>query len=175
MHQGSTVTTMDFHPLHHTLLLVGSVIGEITLWELGMRDKLVTKPFKIWEMSTCTTTFKALMVNDTPISVSRVTWSPDGSLVGVAFSKHLIHLYTYHGSNDLIQHLEIDAHVGGVNDLAFAHINKRLCIVTCGDDKLIKVRDSKFSLKVFIELDISCYYPNERNGTGVGFNDGTSM
>ena len=35
--------------------------------------------------------------------------------------------------------IQIDAHVGGVNDLAFAHPNKQLCIVTCGDDKLIKV------------------------------------
>lgn len=35
--------------------------------------------------------------------------------------------------------LQIDAHVGGVNDLAFAYPNKQLCVVTCGDDKLIKV------------------------------------
>ncbi|CAL5394225.1 unnamed protein product [Camellia sinensis] len=32
----------------------------------------------------------------------------------------------------------IDAHVGGVNDIAFVHPNKQLCIVTCGDDKTIK-------------------------------------
>ncbi|KAK6242997.1 hypothetical protein QUC31_009406 [Theobroma cacao] len=149
MHQGSTVKSIDFHPSHHTLLLVGSANGEITLWELGMRERLVTKPFKIWEMSTCSLTFQALMVNDTSISVSRVTWSPDGSLAGVAFSKHLTHLYAYPGSNDLIQSLEIDAHVGGVNDLAFTHINKRLCIVTCGDDKLLKVWDSMTGRKLF--------------------------
>lgn len=35
--------------------------------------------------------------------------------------------------------MQIDAHAGGVNDIAFAHPNKQLCIVTCGDDKLIKV------------------------------------
>lgn len=35
--------------------------------------------------------------------------------------------------------LQIDAHIGGVNDVAFAHPNKQLCIVTCGDDKTIKV------------------------------------
>lgn len=29
--------------------------------------------------------------------------------------------------------------MGGVNDIAFAHPNKQLCVVTCGDDKLIKV------------------------------------
>jgi hypothetical protein len=27
-------------------------------------------------------------------------------VAGVAFTKHLIHLYAYHGSNDLRQHLE---------------------------------------------------------------------
>ena len=29
--------------------------------------------------------------------------------------------------------------MGGVNDLAFSHPNKQLCIVTCGDDMMIKV------------------------------------
>ena len=71
------------------------------------------------------------MVNDIAISVSRVTWSPDGNFVGVclldrlltfslhmfvliaflaagvAFSKHLVHLYAYPVSNDLIQRLEV--------------------------------------------------------------------
>lgn len=42
--------------------------------------------------------------------------------------------------NFLIQFvMQIDAHSGGVNDIAFAHPNKQLCVVTCGDDKLIKV------------------------------------
>ncbi|KAL3538214.1 hypothetical protein ACH5RR_001580 [Cinchona calisaya] len=141
MHQGSTVTTMDFHPSHHTLLLVGSNNGDITLWEVGLREKLVTKPFKIWEIQACSLPFQASVTKEGPFSVSRVTWSPDGTFVGAAFSKHLVHLYAYAGPNDLRQHLEIDAHSGGVNDLAFAHPNKQLCVVTCGDDKLIKVWD----------------------------------
>ncbi|XP_027366106.1 topless-related protein 3-like isoform X6 [Abrus precatorius] len=140
LHQGSAVTSMDFHPSHHTLLLVGSNNGEITLWELSLREKLVSKPFKIWDMSACSLPFQAAAVRDAPISVSRVTWSPDGSFVGIAFTKHLIHLYAYTGSNpnELAQRIEVDAHVGGVNDLAFAHPNKQLCVVTCGDDKSIK-------------------------------------
>ncbi|KAH0994419.1 hypothetical protein GBA52_018283 [Prunus armeniaca] len=138
LHQGSSVTSMDFHPSNHTLLLVGSNNGDITLWELLLRERLVSKPFKIWDMTTCSLQFQATIVKDTPISVSRVTWSPDGSFVGVAFTKHLIHLYAYHGSNDLRQHVEVDAHNGAVNDLAFAHPNKQLCVVTCGEDKLIK-------------------------------------
>ncbi|XP_007031076.2 PREDICTED: probable disease resistance protein At4g27220 isoform X1 [Theobroma cacao] len=155
MHQGSMVTSMDFHPSRHTLLLVGSANGEITLWELGMRQRLVTKPFKIWKVSTWGVTVGSIkfqvmtMFGDILLSVNRVTWSPDGSFVGVAFSKHLIHLYAYPGSNDLIQIIQIDAHVGGVNDLAFAHINKRLCVVTCGDDDLIKVWDPMTGQKLF--------------------------
>ncbi|WCJ42998.1 TOPLESS-related 3 [Euphorbia peplus] len=140
MHQGSAVTSMDFHSSQHSLLLVGSAIGEVTLWDLSQRERLVSKPFKIWDMGACTLQFQASFTKDTQISVNRVTWSPDGSLVGAAFNKNLIHLYAY-TSNDLRQQLEIDAHAGGVNDLAFAHPNKQLCVVTCGDDKLIKVWD----------------------------------
>ncbi|KAG6599201.1 Topless-related protein 3, partial [Cucurbita argyrosperma subsp. sororia] len=141
LHQGSTVTSMDFHPTHHTLLLVGSNNGEVTLWELGIRERLISKPFKLWDLSSRSLAFQAAIVKDTPISVSRVTWSPDGTFVGVAFTKHLVHLYSYNSSNELNQQSEIDAHAGGVNDLAFAHPNKQLCVVTCGEDKLIKVWD----------------------------------
>ncbi|XP_028779523.1 topless-related protein 3 isoform X2 [Neltuma alba] len=139
LHQGSSVNSMDFHPSHQTLLLVGSTNGEIALWELGLRERLVSKPFKIWDLSACSLPFQAAAAKEAPISVSRVMWSPDGNYVGVAFSKHLVHLYAYTGSNELSQRLEIDAHTGGVNDLAFAHPNKQLCILTCGDDKMIKV------------------------------------
>ncbi|XP_047324935.1 topless-related protein 3-like isoform X1 [Impatiens glandulifera] len=139
MHQGSVVTSMDFHPSHHTLLLVGSANGELALWEAGLREKLVSRAFKIWDMSTCSLQLQASMVKDTSVSVTRVTWSPDGNFLGAAFTKHVIHLYAYNGPNDFRQHLEVEAHVGQVNDLAFAHPNKQLCVVTCGDDKLIKV------------------------------------
>lgn len=109
LHQGSNVTSMDFSPSHHTLLLgmlfchlvwengdifflycfifcrnkmaiclfttcipikenyhsnlysywaVGCHNGEISLWELGMREKLVVKPFKIWDISACSLAFQ---------------------------------------------------------------------------------------------------------------------
>ncbi|CAI0390933.1 unnamed protein product [Linum tenue] len=138
MHQGSNIMSMDFHPSHYALLLVGSANGEITLWDLIVRQRLASKPFKVWDMQSCSLQFQASMVKDTPIAVTRVAWSPDGNFVGVAFSKHLVHLYSFPGPNELRQHLELDAHAGGVNDLAFAHPNKQLCLVTCGDDKLIK-------------------------------------
>ncbi|GLT45730.1 hypothetical protein SLA2020_195400 [Shorea laevis] len=141
LYQGSNVTSMDFHPSHHTLLVVGCANGEITLWDIGMRERLVSKPFKIWDVANSPVPFQAPIVKDSLMSINRVAWSPEGSLIGVAYLKHMVHLYAYQGSDDLRQHLQIDAHVGGVNDLAFSHPNKQLCVVTCGDDKLIKVWD----------------------------------
>ncbi|XP_051224190.1 protein TPR1 isoform X2 [Lolium perenne] len=139
--QGSNVTSMDFHPSRHTLLLVGSANGEITLWEIGLRERLVSKPFKIWDMQACSPQFQSAMAKDSSMSINRVTWSPDGDLMGVAFTKHLIHLHAYQQPNETRQVLEIEAHSGGVNDIAFSRPNKQLCVVTCGDDKLIKVWD----------------------------------
>ncbi|KAI4346275.1 hypothetical protein L6164_013341 [Bauhinia variegata] len=141
LHQESVVTSMDFHPSRHSLLAVGCSNGEIVNWEVALRERLISKPFKIWDIGACTVLFQAAITTDSSISVSRVSWSPDGKFVGVAFTKHLIHLYASQGSSDLRQHLEIDAHVGSVNDLAFSQPNKQLCVVTCGDDKLIKVWD----------------------------------
>ena len=40
---------------------------------------------------------------------------------------------------DVFLGAQIDAHMGGVNDIAFSHPNKSLSIITCGDDKTIKV------------------------------------
>ena len=71
---------------------------EETLWELILRKKFVSKSFKIWDVSACSLPFQAAAAKEAPISVSRVTWSPGGSFVGVAFTKHLIHLYAYTGS-----------------------------------------------------------------------------
>ncbi|KAJ4900652.1 Topless-related protein 3 [Raphanus sativus] len=141
LHQGSAVTSMEFHPMKNTLLLVGSSTGEITLWELAGREKLVSRPFRIWDMANCSPPLQAFIANETPMSVTRVAWSPDGNFIGVAYTKHLIHLYAFSGPNELSQHAEVDAHVGAVNDLGFANPNRQLRVVTCGDDKLIKVWD----------------------------------
>ncbi|AAF27128.1 unknown protein; 52184-57536 [Arabidopsis thaliana] len=90
---------------------------------------------------------EAALVKEPVVSVNRVIWSPDGSLFGVAYSRHIVQLYSYHGGEDMRQHLEIDAHVGGVNDIAFSTPNKQLCVTTCGDDKTIKVWDAATGVK----------------------------
>ncbi|KAG8656222.1 protein TOPLESS [Manihot esculenta] len=142
LNQGSSPMSMDFHPVQQTLLLVGTNVGDVGLWEVGSRERLVLRNFKVWDLSTCSMPLQAALVKDPGVSVNRVIWSPDGNLFGVAYSRHIVQIYSYHGGDDVRQHLEIDAHVGGVNDLAFSTPNKQLCVITCGDDKTIKVWDA---------------------------------
>ncbi|KAL7168434.1 hypothetical protein ACSBR2_038801 [Camellia fascicularis] len=142
LNQGSAVKSMDFHPVQQILLLVGTNTGEIMVWELGSRERLAARNFKVWDLATCSMPLQASMANDYTASINRVIWSPDGTLFGVAYSKHIVHIYSYHGGDDVRNHLEIDAHAGSVNDLAFSYPNKQLSIVTCGEDRLIKVWDA---------------------------------
>uniref|UniRef100_A0A0E0GJV4 CTLH domain-containing protein n=1 Tax=Oryza nivara TaxID=4536 RepID=A0A0E0GJV4_ORYNI len=114
--QGSTPMSMDFHPVQQTLLLVGTNVGDIGLWDVGTKERLVLRNFKVWDLTKCSMALQ---------------------------------IYSYHGGDDIRQHLEIDAHVGGVNDIAFAHPNKQLCIITCGDDKTIKVWEATSGAKQF--------------------------
>ncbi|KAK4839333.1 hypothetical protein QYF36_021104 [Acer negundo] len=149
LNQGSSPMSMDFHPVQQTLLLVGTNVGDIGLWEVCSRERLVLKNFKVWELSAFTMPIQAALIKDPGVSVNRVIWSPDGSLFGVAYSRHIVQIHAYNGGDDVRQHLEIDAHVGGVNDLAFSHPNKKLCVITCGDDKTIKVWDAATGAKLF--------------------------
>ncbi|KAI7989379.1 Protein TOPLESS-RELATED PROTEIN 2 [Camellia lanceoleosa] len=150
LNQGSSVMSMDFHPQQQTFLLVGTNVGDISIWEVGSRERLAHKPFKVWDLSACSMPLQTALVKDATISVNRCIWGPDGSILGVAFSKHIVQIYTCNPAGELRQHLEIDAHVGGVNDIAFAHPNKQLCIVTCGDDKTIKVWDAVAGRRQYI-------------------------
>ncbi|KAG6487419.1 hypothetical protein ZIOFF_056005 [Zingiber officinale] len=71
-------------------------------------------------------------------AAERCLWSPEGSILGVAFSKHLVQIYAFNLNEELRQHLEIDAHIGSVNDIAFSYPKKTLSIITCSNDKAIK-------------------------------------
>ncbi|XP_062163072.1 topless-related protein 1-like isoform X2 [Alnus glutinosa] len=148
--QGSVPTSMDFHPSQQTLLLVGTNVGGISLWEVSSGEKLVSRHFQVWNIGASTMMLKATLIKDPCVSVKRIAWTLDGSLFGVAYSKHMIQLYAYHGGNDIRQHLEIDAHVGSVNDLAFCYPNKKLSVLTCGDDKTIKVWDVATGAKLYM-------------------------
>ncbi|CAL9010623.1 unnamed protein product [Prunus brigantina] len=147
--QGSAVKSMDFHPVQQTLLLVGTNIGDITIWEVGSRERLVSRNFEIWDLDACSMALQASVAFEYTASVNRVIWSPDGSHVGIGYSKSVVHIYSYHGADDLRNQLEIDAHVGEVNDLAFTHLNKQSCIISCGEDKTIKVWDAITGNKLY--------------------------
>ncbi|KAL0010744.1 hypothetical protein SO802_005852 [Lithocarpus litseifolius] len=116
----------------------GTNNGDITIWEVGRWERLASRNFNVWDVEACSMALQALLASDYTASVSRVMWSPDGALFGVAYSKHIVQIYYYHGGNDLRNHLEIDAHVGKVSDLGFSHPNRQLFIITCGEDKNIK-------------------------------------
>ncbi|XP_038696642.1 topless-related protein 4-like isoform X2 [Tripterygium wilfordii] len=148
LNQGSPVKSMDFHPLQSNLLLVGTNMGDVMVWELVSQEKIAQKNFKVWDQVKLSMVLQASLANDYTASVNRVIWSPDGTYFGVAYSKHIVHVYRYHGG-DLHNPLEIEAHVGSVNDLAFSYPNKQLSIVTCGDDRAIKVWDADTGVKQY--------------------------
>ncbi|XP_009395446.2 protein TOPLESS-RELATED PROTEIN 2 isoform X1 [Musa acuminata AAA Group] len=147
--QGSNIMSLDFHPVHQTILLVGTNVGDIAIWEVGSRERIVHRTFKVWEIGTCTVSLQAALMKDAAISVNRCLWSPDGSIFGIAFSKHIVQIYAFNINGELRQPVEIDAHVGGVNDIAFSHPTKSLSIITCGDDKTIKVWDATTGQKQY--------------------------
>ncbi|ONH98383.1 hypothetical protein PRUPE_7G247300 [Prunus persica] len=139
---GSAVKSMDFHPVQQIILLVGTNMGDVMIYELPSHEKIAIKNFKVWDLGECSVALKATLASDYTASINRVMWSPDGTHFGVAYSKHIVHIYSYQGGDDIRNHLEIEAHVGSVNDLAFSYPNKQLCVVTCGEDRVIKVWDA---------------------------------
>ncbi|MED6123342.1 RNA polymerase II associated Paf1 complex subunit Tpr1 [Stylosanthes scabra] len=106
LNQVSSPMSMDFHPVQQSLLLVGTNVGDIALWEVGSRERLVLRNFKVWDLSACSMPFQAALVKDPGVSVNRVIWSPDGALFGVAYSRHIVQIYSYNGGDDVRQHLE---------------------------------------------------------------------
>ncbi|CAK9186981.1 unnamed protein product, partial [Ilex paraguariensis] len=172
LNQGSPVKSMDFHPVEPILLLVGTNTGEIMVWDLVSRDRLAHRSFKVWNIGAWSMALQASLANDYTASINRVIWSPDGTLIGVAYSKHIVHIYSYQGGDDLIRnHLEIEAHVGSVNDLAFSYPNKQLSIVTCGEDRLIKVWDAVTGIKSWTACQFGA---DSRGDMGVEGNEGGS-
>ncbi|PON90085.1 Topless family [Trema orientale] len=139
--QGSEVKSLDFHPVQQTLLLAGTVNGDFSIWEVGRKDWLVSQNFTIWDLESCSSKFQnECFADNFTTSVNCVRWSPDGALFGVAHSKHIVHLYFYHGGDVLRQHLEIDAHFGNVYDIAFSHqTEEALYVITCGEDMTVKM------------------------------------
>mmetsp|Transcript_11414 Transcript_11414/g.32382 ORF Transcript_11414/g.32382 Transcript_11414/m.32382 type:complete len:852 (-) Transcript_11414:806-3361(-) len=136
---------MDFHPSMHTLLLVGTAEGTVSLLALAQQEAL----FDI----RCRT---KLLMRDTP--VTSVAWAPDGSLFGVAYAAckdiGVIHLYPFEGPGSALRtRTEVEAHSGGVNAMAVTTVGagggdsqRKLVVVTGGDDGIVRVWDAKGNL-----------------------------
>ncbi|KAI4975237.1 hypothetical protein ZWY2020_048844 [Hordeum vulgare] len=54
LNQGSNVMSLDFHPVQQTILLVGTNVGDIEIWEVGSRERIAHKTFKVWDIGSCT-------------------------------------------------------------------------------------------------------------------------
>ncbi|KAM1959453.1 hypothetical protein FF1_004928 [Malus domestica] len=50
---GSTVKSMDFDPMQQILLLVGTNMGDVMLYELPSHEKIAIKNFKVWDLGAC--------------------------------------------------------------------------------------------------------------------------
>ncbi|XP_073121114.1 topless-related protein 4-like [Henckelia pumila] len=142
LNQGSAVKSLDFHSVQQTFLLVGTITGDVSVWEVGCGRMLASRNFKVWDIGACSFQLHATLAHEYSASVNCVRWTPDGNGFGVAYSRHMVQLFSYHGGDDLRNHLEVEAHVGSVNDLAFYHRNKQLLFITCGEDRIIKVWDA---------------------------------
>lgn len=49
--------------IYASFSIVGCSNGEISLWEVGMRERLVSQPFKIWDMAACSVSFQVDIVS----------------------------------------------------------------------------------------------------------------
>ncbi|GMH26399.1 hypothetical protein Nepgr_028242 [Nepenthes gracilis] len=59
--RGSSVMCKEFHLIHQTLLLAGTNPGDMRLWEIFPKGKLISQSFVVWDTSKCTLELKHLV------------------------------------------------------------------------------------------------------------------
>ncbi|KAL0331020.1 UNVERIFIED_CONTAM: protein TPR3 [Sesamum angustifolium] len=89
--------------------LSGTNVGDISIWEVGSRER------QLWLKM--------------PPYLSIDVFGAQMDLYSVFAFPSILFRYIDNPAGELRQHLEVDAHTGGVNDIAFAHPNKQLCIL----------------------------------------------
>ncbi|XP_044482670.1 uncharacterized protein LOC123209027 isoform X1 [Mangifera indica] len=65
--------------------IMGTNVGDISLWEVGSVARLAHKSFKVWDKSAASMPLQMALLNDAPISVNRNVWGPDGLMLGPKF------------------------------------------------------------------------------------------
>ncbi|GMH19513.1 hypothetical protein Nepgr_021354 [Nepenthes gracilis] len=81
--RSSPVMRKDFHPIHQSLV--------------------------VWGTSKCTLELTIALTRAPTIPINRVSRSFDGSLLGITYSKHLVHTNAYLDGRDIQQHSMIAA------------------------------------------------------------------
>ncbi|KAL2939950.1 Topless-related protein 3 [Bienertia sinuspersici] len=79
--EASNPTTMDFHPNDNSILLVGTDNGDVSLWDIALRRKLISRSFNVWYTGEYSPKFKEAFTNDLHIDAH------EGSVNDIAFSK----------------------------------------------------------------------------------------
>ncbi|KAM0061645.1 putative transcription factor WD40-like family [Helianthus debilis subsp. tardiflorus] len=67
----------------------------LQVWEIVNRLWCELKNFCVWNIGAYSMTIQVTFKDESPVTVNRLRWSPDGLLLGVAYSKHIVHLYSY--------------------------------------------------------------------------------
>ncbi|CAL2225929.1 unnamed protein product [Prunus armeniaca] len=101
LHEGSSPMSMDFHPTWQTILPFGTCVGDIgPPWDVSSGEKLLLRNFRVWNLDAGPMASKEALVKDSYASVNHIRWSPDRSIFGVAYAKHIVQLYSYNGGNN---------------------------------------------------------------------------
>lgn len=66
----------------YVIMSVGTIGGDVYLWDLGARQRITEKGFDVWKLDACSKELQASLNADATASVNHVAWSPDGTLFG---------------------------------------------------------------------------------------------
>ncbi|CAM8905476.1 unnamed protein product [Rhodiola kirilowii] len=156
MNHDSTVTSMDFNPKHQWLLLAGTDTSNVYIWDVSSKQIIFQESFEIWDIEFCPKSLKSCMSGHAGPAVTRVKWSPDGIHFAIAYEKCLVHVYSYKDNRAPKKHGEIEVGKGRVFDVAFTNHNNEPWIITCGEDKIIKVWN-------FIRVQLVCQFEGHKH------------
>ncbi|MED6165360.1 hypothetical protein PIB30_098862 [Stylosanthes scabra] len=162
----SSPTSIEFHPHYDHILLVGTDESHVMILDHLTSEQYFYKYCFFRNSFECCSKFQEFQ---TPrkMAVKKVTWSPCGSIFGVAFAEHFIHMYKQNVAGyftfDFLK--QIDAHNGAVNDIAFSkcHPLSTMLLITCGDDKKINIWQAESGEYLFSFLQDSPYLLSASN------------
>ncbi|CAI9279668.1 unnamed protein product [Lactuca saligna] len=52
----------------------GTNYGDISVWDVGIRERMVYKPFKVWDLSSCSMSFRTILEDNASGCVNQCTW-----------------------------------------------------------------------------------------------------